>query len=318
MEKILVTGAMGFVGSHWCEHLLQKGKFVYGFDLGLKNKKLLEYDNFIFIQDTVKDFQLLERLVKEVDCVCHFAGIAEPRQYIESPRKVIDITAIVGLKIIDMCRYMGKLFFLTSTSEIYGKSPNIPFKEDDDRVLGSTAKHRWCYSTSKALLEHYLEACAQSRELDFIIVRLFNVYGPYLKGRVVSNFVENALEGKDLIVEGNGSQTRCFTYIDDMIEAFDLLCNTPKCRNNVFNVGNPVESSIVELAETTIDAANSSSKIIYKNHGTVYGRKYEDIPRRVPDITKISNFTGWEPKTDLSTGLRKYVENIRKNEVFCE
>jgi UDP-glucose 4-epimerase len=185
MQKYLVTGAMGFIGSHWCEHLLKKGKQVFGIDLGLHYPKLMEYDNFVFIQDTIKNYDMLEKAIGQVDCVCHLAGIAYPEQYIQNTCKVIDITAVVGIKIIEMCLLTGKLFFFTSTSEIYGKNNKIPFKEDDDRVLGSTSTSRWCYSSSKAILEHYLNACSYSREINHITVRLFNVYGPRLKGRVV-------------------------------------------------------------------------------------------------------------------------------------
>ena len=308
MNKFLVTGAMGFVGSHWCEHLLKKGKIVYGVDLAPRYPKLLDYDNFTFIHDTVKDYHLLRKLVNKADCVCHLAGIANPDQYVQSPRKVIDLTAIVGVQIIDMCRYTGKLFFLTSTSEIYGKSSKIPFKEDGDRVLGSTLTKRWCYSTSKALLEHYLDACQHSKELDYIIVRLFNVYGPRLEGRVVSNLLNNVMKNEDMILHGDGNQTRSFTYIDDVMEAFDLLISQLKCYNHVFNVGNSRETTLNELARIIKKQSASSSNIKYIEHHRHYGNSYEDIPRRVPDVSKIKSFSGWVAKTPLEKGVAKVLK----------
>jgi len=315
-DKFLVTGAMGFVGSHWCEYLLKKGKVVYGIDLAPKYPKLMEYKNFTFIHDTIKDYDLLRRLVDQADCVCHFAGIANPDQYITSPRKVIDLTAIVGAQIIDMCRFTGKLFFFTSTSEIYGKSPKIPFREDDDRVLGSTTTKRWCYSTSKALLEHYLDACGYSKELEYVIVRLFNVYGPRLEGRVVANLLNNALSDKDLIVHGDGKQTRCFTYIDDVVEAFYRLIENKKCYNQIFNIGNPRETDMNELARIIKNTGKSASRIRYVRHKDYYGAGYEDISRRVPDISKITKFTGWKPTTSLESGLSKTLKYVKAEKAY--
>jgi len=313
MQKYLVTGAMGFIGSHWCEHLLKKGKTVYGYDMRPHCPKLMEYDNFIFVHDTIKNYRMLEKTVEQVDCVCHLAGIATPDQYVKYPLRVMDITAVAGIELIEMCRLSGKLFFFTSTSEIYGKSENVPFKEDGDRVLGSTTTKRWCYSTSKALLEHYLDACAYSKELDNIIVRLFNVYGPRLKGRVAANFLRSALSGEDIVVHGDGKQTRSFAYIDDVIEAFDLLMDNPNCYNQIYNVGSPSETSINELVETINKVGNFTSEIKYMPHHQYYGESYEDIERRVPDISKIKEYTGWSPKTSLEEGIAQTIEYMRNN-----
>ncbi|MBW1740207.1 MAG: GDP-mannose 4,6-dehydratase [Deltaproteobacteria bacterium] len=313
IEKYLVTGGMGFIGSHWCEFLLEKGKTVYGLDLGPYYPKLFEYDKFFFIQDTIKNYGILKRAVDRVDCVCHFAGIAEPGQYVAFPRKVIDITAVVGIKLIEMCRLTGKLFFFTSTSEIYGKSSKVPFKEEDDRVLGATFTKRWCYSTSKAVLEHYLDACACAKELSYITARLFNVYGPRLQGRVVSKFLDSFLSNEDIIIHGDGSQTRSFTYIDDIMEGFDLLINNPKCYNEVFNIGSERETSINELAAMMKEIGKFNSQIRYMPHRKYYGESFEDVSRRVPDISKIKQYTGWSPKTTLEEGLDKMIR-YAKNE----
>jgi len=305
METFLVTGAMGFVGSHWSEYLLKKGKKVYGIDLGLRAEHLLDYEKFIFVHDTIKNYDILRTLVEQVDCVCHFAGIASPEQYIKYPRKVIDITAVAGVQLIEMCRMREKLFFFTSTSEVYGKNNDVPFKEEDDRVLGATTTPRWCYASAKALLEHYLDACALARELDYLIVRLFNVYGPRLNGRVVSDFVDRAMRGEPLVVHGDGRQTRSFTYIDDVIEAFYQLVSDPACHRNVFNIGNPTESTIVELAETVRRIIAPSIDIEFVPYVDYYGDGYEDIYRRVPDVSKLERHIGWAPATTLEAGIGK-------------
>ena len=311
MDKYLVTGAMGFVGSHWCENLLKQGKIVYGLDVNPSCLKLLGYDKFVFIHDSIMNSNILKNAVDKVDCVCHFAGIAEPDLYTKYPRKVMEVVAGAGIELIEMCRLSDKLFFLTSTSEIYGKSNKVPFKEDGDRILGSTMTKRWCYSTSKAILEHYLDACAFSKELNYVIVRLFNVYGPRLKGRVVSLLINNALENNDLLVHGDGKQTRCFTYIDDVIDAFNRLTNDPKCYNQVFNVGNPVETSMNDLAKAIIKNGNFSSEIKHMDHYQYYGKSYEDIKRRVPDISKIKKYTKWEPNTSLEKGIAKTIDFMK-------
>ncbi len=314
MNKFLVTGAMGFIGSHWCKFLLENGKTVYGMDLEPTAPELLEYKNFIFIHDTIKNHEILQNAVNQVDCVCHFAGIAEPYQYLKYPRKVIDITAVAGIQLIEMCRVTGKLFFFTSTSEIYGKNTKVPFKEEDDRVLGATTSKRWCYASSKAIVEHYLDACAMSKELDYLVVRLFNVYGPGLRGRVVSNLIDNALRGEELVLHGDGKQTRCYTYIDDVIEAFNLLLFDRNCYNQVFNIGNKRETSVIELAESVKNSGQFSSDIKFLSHNQCYGEGFEDISIRVPDISKLQKYTGWEPKTTLEEGLSKSIKH-RKNEL---
>jgi UDP-glucose 4-epimerase len=308
-----VTGAMGFVGSHWCEYLLRKGHKVIGLDLGKWHSRLMNYDNFNFVQDTIKNIKIVKNCIEQCDCVCHFCGIATPQTYVESPLKVIDITASTSIEIIDLCRLKEKLFFFTSTSEIYGKSQDIPFKEDGERVLGSTTTHRWCYSSSKALIEHYLQACADSKDLNYITVRLFNVYGPRLKGRVVSNFLENAFADQPLIVHGDGTQTRSFTYIDDVLRAFEDLIADPKCYNKVFNVGNPMETSIKDFAQHVLKITGSNAPIIHQNHQEYYGDSYEDVPRRVPDISRLKSHTGWEPEISLEEGLRRTVAYMREN-----
>ena len=179
----------------------------------------------------------------------------------------------------------------------------LPFKENDDRVLGSTTTKRWCYSSSKALVEHYLEACVSQDNIDYRAARLFNVYGPRLKGRVVAYFLKNSLQNKDLDINGTGKQTRCFTYIDDVIEAFNLILHADNCKNQIFNIGSNNEISIEEFAKKIIKITKSKSKLRKVSYNEQFGKSYEDIDRRVPDISKIENYVNWKPKTSLEDGI---------------
>ncbi len=314
MDTVLITGAMGFLGTHLTERLLKAGKTVWALDLfdPPHARHLQDYDRFHLVVDTIRNRTTLQKLVDRADTICHLAAVACPDQYVRNPRKVMDISLLAGLDLVEMVRLTDKFFFFTSTSEVYGKSPALPFAEDDDRVLGSTDVNRWCYSTSKSALEHYLKACHQEHQLDYAIVRLFNVYGPHLKGRVVSRYVEAAVENRPLIVHGDGNQTRCFTYVDDVVEAFLGILNNPKAHNQTFNIGNPVETSILDLARTVLrEAGRPETDLEFVSHQSAVGDSYEDIPRRVPDISRIREVLGWEPSTDLRTGLQRMIHDYR-------
>lgn len=309
MHRVLITGGMGFLGSHFTERLLAQGKEVYALDLAEPPfaAELRSYDRFHMVVDTLFNRSTLSRLVDRCDAICHLAAIACPDRYVHEPRKTMDIGLRAGLEVIDHARRAGKFLFFTSTSEVYGRNPKVPWGEEDDRVLGSTAVDRWCYSTSKAALEHYVRACQLEGELEHVTVRVFNAYGPRLRGRVLDRFVTSAIEGRPLTVHGDGSQTRCFTYVDDLIDGFVRLLETPTAHNQVYNVGNPEEVSIRELA-TRIDAlAGRGSGLRFAPHAESLGERYEDIPRRVPDITRIREAIGWRPTTDLDAGLARTI-----------
>lgn len=316
METFLVTGALGFVGSHLCHRLLAEGKRVYGFDVVDRpiRKKLQEHPGFTFVHDSIRNYALLERLVAKSDCVCHLAAVAEPLEYVERPHRVMDVDLRAALELVDMTRLSGALFFFTSTSEIYGRNPAVPWKEDADRVLGSTKVRRWCYSSSKSAVEHYIQACHHSGQLDFVITRLFNVYGPGLRGRVVNAFLDRFLAGEPITVHGDGAQTRTFTYIDDAIDAFIRLIADPKAHNDIYNVGNEVETSVLQLAETMKATGEFASEIVFEPHEVTLGKSYEDIPRRVPDVTRIRETIGWESTTSLPDGIIKLIEAARREQ----
>jgi len=305
--KIFVTGAMGFIGQHWCLKLLEEGHIVCGLDLKKKNKIFNKYKNFEFYKNTVFNYKLIKKLVDKNEVICHFAGIANPKDYILEPARVIEVTASASIKILEMIKNTKKKFIYTSTSEIYGKSPKIPFEENDDRLLGSTSVKRWCYSTSKALVEHYILALNEKNKLRFNIFRLFNVYGPGLSGRVVTDFINLAKKDKDLIIFGNGNQTRSFLYVDDCMDAFYKVLINKKCENQIFNVGTKKETTVKELSKLILKLTRSKSKIKYRKITSFKIKGYEDIDRRVPNNKKIKKFIKWSPKTNLKNGLIKTI-----------
>jgi UDP-glucose 4-epimerase len=314
MDRVLITGGMGFLGSHLAHRLLEEGKEVWCLDLFEHPfaERLRDYDKFHLVVDTIKNRPVLKRLIDKVDLVCHLAAIASPDQYVKHTRKVMDITLLSGIDVIEMMRLTGKMLFFTSTSEIYGRNLKVPYSEDDDRVLGSTDIDRWCYSTSKAALEHYIRACHLDGQLDHVTIRVFNCYGPRLTGRVVNRFVDQAILGRPLVVHGDGSQTRCFTWVDDLVDGVLDLLNTPKAHNRVYNIGNPVETSVLELARLTLEEAGADPSLIqFQTHAEAIGKSYEDIPRRVPNISRIQDTIGWGPTTSLREGLRRMIQYRR-------
>lgn len=307
-KVFFVTGAMGFIGTHWCKKLLDEGHIVYGLDI---KKNTIKNKNFKFFKNTVFNFKLLESLIKKSNIVCHFAGIAEPRLYLTNTSEVINLTVKPSFKIVELCvKYKKKILF-TSTSEIYGKSTKIPFKESGDRLLGSTNYSRWCYSTSKSLVEHLIIANGEDKKLDYIIFRLFNVYGPGLKGRVVDNFIIKALNQKPLLINGSGNQTRCFLYIDDCIDAFYKIFKK-NIKKEVFNIGQSKEHTIKDLAKIIIKITGTKSKIVLKSNQLYKFKGFQDIDRRVPDHQKIKKKINWKPIYSLEYGLRNMIADLTK------
>ena len=312
MKTYFITGVMGFIGSHWAKNLLESGHKVIGIDTNNNSQNLFDYNNFKFFNESIlNNSSRLDELIQKSDNVLHLASIAEPERYLKHPKTVIDISTIASFEIIQKCIKYKKRIFFTSTSEIYGKNTIIPFREDDDRHLGSTTIKRWCYSSSKAIVEHYLEACSFQDLLEYRIVRLFNIFGSNLKNRVVSRFVEKALNNEDLEINNKGNQTRCFTFIDDAIDAFNLIEKNENCKNQIFNIGTTTETSILELAKIIIKLSNSKSKIIFKTYEEQFGNSYEDIQRRVPSIDKLKELTGWQPRFTLEAGLKEMIKHFK-------
>jgi len=307
-STILITGCGGFVGSHLTEALLSRNHSIIGLDLCFPEYLTSNLSgNFRAITGSVHDDSLVSKLVERADQVIHLAAIASPHAYVKNPKRTIDINLNASIGLIERLRFTGKPIFFASTSEIYGKNPAVPWKEFDSRILGSTSINRWCYSTSKAMVEHYLYACAQEGSISFNGVRIFNCYGPRLRGRVVDRFISDAIARKKLVVHGDGEQTRCFTYISDLISALIVLVESAIKQNKFYNIGNPIEHSVNSLARIICEeqGLDFNSYIEYVPHSSAIGESYEDIPRRVPDCSLALSELGWEPKVHLREGISK-------------
>ncbi len=289
MRRILITGGAGFVGSHLVERLLAGGWSVCSLDIAPHPELPRSSTSPVFraVQGSIGDGPLLAGLLDDADVVCHLAGIATPSDYATRPREVMDVNLVHSLAVVGALRGRGKPLLYASTSEVYGRSPDVPFAEDGDRVLGSTAVHRWCYSASKGAVEHYIAACHAAGELDYVTVRLFNAYGPRLQGRVV-----------------DASQTRCFTWIGDVIDALVGLLATPGAWNTAYNVGSTEPVSVLELAGEVVRQVGALP-IERVPYARVFGPRHEDIPQRVPRIDRLAAATGWSPSTPLAEGLAR-------------
>ncbi len=317
--KILITGGGGFLGSHLGDHFLKEGHEVFALDLAkdFKVAHNIGNKNFHYIKDSIFNEDLLDALILKCDLVYHMAAVVGVEHYVDDPYNVLNVNINGVQNVLRMAYKYGKKVIFTSTSEIYGRNPKIPFSENDDRVLGSTKIDRWCYSTSKAAGEHFCFAY-HSMGLPVTIVRYFNVYGPRLDrvdvGRIITIFMGQILKKKNLTVIGDGKQTRCFTYVEDAIRATIEAGMSEKANGEVFNIGTDRETTINELAEIMIKVSESKSKIEYVNQESIYGKSYEDIRRRVPDITKMKTVLNVTPEISLEDGMRKTVEWFIENE----
>jgi len=317
--KVLITGGAGFLGSHLADAFLDRGDEVFVLDEAPTTKihHRLGHERLHFDHDSVLNEPLLEELVARVDLVYHFAAIVGVEHYVVDPYRVLNVNVNGTQSVLKFACKHGRRVVFASTSEVYGRNPKVPWREDDDRVLGPTSIDRWCYSTSKAVGEHFCLAYAKLG-LPVTILRYFNVYGPRLDGmgvgRVVTIFLSQALRGEPLTVVGDGSQTRCFTYASDAIAATVAAGVRTEAVGGVFNVGCDVEVSIRTLAERIIHHSGSTSPIVCVPAEAVYGRSYEDIPRRVPDIQRMQEILGVTPTVSLDDGLRETIESFRGEE----
>ncbi len=315
--KVLVTGGAGFLGSHLVEAFLERGDQVMVMDIAgtakiehlLANKRL-EYHNASFMNPDV-----VGRLMRGVELVYHMGAVVGVEHYVTDPYKVLNVNVNGTQNVLAAAMDHGCRVVFGSTSEVYGRNPNVPYKEYDDRVLGSTSIDRWCYSTSKAVGEHFCFAYYK-KGLPVTIVRYFNVYGPRLDaidlGRVVTIFMGQVLRGEDVTVVGNGSQTRCFTYVSDAIRATVQAGLKGEAVGGIFNIGTDEEISILDFARAMIEMARSPSRIRFVTQQSVYGNSYEDVQRRVPDNTRMSEILGVAPEISLREGLQRTVEWFRR------
>jgi UDP-glucose 4-epimerase len=317
--RVLITGGGGFLGSHLGDGLLAAGHEVMALDIApdLKVRHNLGRPGFRYLKGSVFDTDLLESMVAKSDLVYHLAAVVGVEHYVEDPFHVLNVNVNGTQNVLKLAHRYDKRLVFASTSEVYGKSRDTPFREDGDRLLGSTEIDRWCYSTSKAVGEHFCFAYGKLG-LPVVIVRFFNAYGPRLDridvGRVITIFMGQLLRGEDLTVIGDGRQTRAFTYVDDAVEALVRAGTLPAAVGRIFNIGSDRETTILELAETMIRACpGTGSKVRLVRQEDVYGASYEDIPRRFPDITRMRTILGVEPKVPLEEGLRRTIEWFRSD-----
>jgi UDP-glucose 4-epimerase len=313
--RALITGGAGFIGSHLSEALLDQGDEV----LVLDNLSTGSIDNiahlkgrrgFEYFVDTVTNEPLLAELIDRADVVFHFAAAVGVKLIVEQPVYTIE-TNVHGTEVVlKHANKKKKLVVIASTSEVYGKSEDVPFREDSDLVLGPTPKHRWAYACSKAIDEFLALAYHRETQLPAIIVRLFNTVGPRQIGRygmVVPRLVEQALARKPLTVFGDGNQTRCFGYVGDAVKSLLLLMDHPGAPGEIFNIGSTEEVSITRLAERVLHLTGSQSEIVYVPYDQAYEAGFEDMPRRVPDTSKALRFIGFTPGTALDDILRSVI-----------
>ncbi|MDP7116481.1 MAG: GDP-mannose 4,6-dehydratase [Candidatus Woesearchaeota archaeon] len=310
--KVLITGGAGFIGSYVSEKELALGNEVIAFDVSGDEKiqHLLDNPKFEYVKGSILDRELLETHIQKVDLIYHLAAIANVQHYILDPLRVLDIGVKGTIAVLELAHKHKKKVLFSSTSEVYGKNPKIPWKENDDRVLGPTTIDRWCYSSSKAVGEHYCYAY-KKKGLKVVVVRYFNVIGPRLDaldtGRVITIFLGQLLKGKPITVIGDGKQTRCFTDVEDAAEATVQAMHSPKTEGDVLNIGNDTETTIKDLAELMIKLGNFTSKIEHVSKDDVYGKEYEDVPRRQPNVDKVKKLLGWKASIPLEETLKKTI-----------
>jgi nucleoside-diphosphate-sugar epimerase len=299
---ILITGVSGFVGFNLSNLLIEKGFDVTGTDI--VRDPLLDNRVRYVRSDVTTRGSITRLLTDDTETVVHLAAIVGVANYLEDPLKVIEANFLATLDIARACAKAHKKLVFASTSEIYGKNPAVPWKEDDDRVLGSTAKSRWTYGSSKALAEHAILALSERGELDAVIFRLFNLYGAHQTPvNVVARSVARILSGQTLQVYDDGTQTRCFTYVDDAVDAIHRLMVRENCLGEAFNIGSNVEVSMLRLMKELKSAAKSDCELEFVKKSNNARTGYEDIPRRVPAIGKIRKYAGWKGSRSLKAGL---------------
>jgi UDP-glucose 4-epimerase len=316
---VLITGGAGFIGSHLSDALLAAGHTVQVIDDlstgSMQNiAHLKEHPRFRYVIDSVSNEQLLAELVDQADVVFHLAAAVGVKKIVEEPVSTIE-TNVHGTEVVlRQANKKKKLVVIASTSEVYGKSTAVPFTEEHDLVMGPTHKHRWAYACSKAIDEFLALAYHKEKKLPVIIVRLFNTVGPRQSGQygmVIPNFVRQALLGHPITVHGDGTQSRSFTSVGDVVRALMALAVEPKAIGQVFNIGNGEEISIMALAEKIKAMTGSASPIQVIPYDQAYESGFEDMPRRVPDISRIRALVGYEPQVNLDEILASVIDHMR-------
>ncbi|HEX9458708.1 MAG TPA: GDP-mannose 4,6-dehydratase [Thermoanaerobaculia bacterium] len=313
--RVLITGGSGFIGSHLADHYLSRGDEVSIIDDlstgSIENIAHLKSNpRFHYTIDTVQNMPLVAELADACDVIVHLAAAVGVKLIVESPVRTIE-TNVRGTEVLlSVANKKKKRILIASTSEVYGLSTDVPFREDGNLVMGATTKGRWSYACSKAIDEFLALAYWREKKLPTTVVRLFNTVGPRQTGQygmVIPTFVKQALSGRPITVYGSGEQTRCFGYVGDVVKALVALMDHPDAIGNVYNIGSSEEISINALAERVRDLAGSRSEIVRIPYGEAYEEGFEDMPRRVPDTTKIHKLIDFRADTTLDTILKEVI-----------
>lgn len=316
----MVTGGSGFIGSHLVEKLLADGNEVHIFDsqpLDTVNNlaAVKKHPGFHYFEGDIRNKESLSKFWQpEARVIFHLASIVGIRNYIADPLKLIDISVVGTKYLLEVAREHGTKVIFSSTSEIFGKNPNVPWDEKGDRVLGPTSVDRWSYSSSKAVCEHMLYGIHRQCGLPFSIVRFFNAYGPRQNAYfVVSQSVYKVLRNEQPLLYDDGKMTRCFTYIDDIVRGLLKIAVNPQAVGEDFNLGNCVEISMKEVVETILRAAGSRIGYRIFNTHKEYGERYEDIQRRIPRVEKAARLLDWQAEIQLEEGVRRIIDWAKNN-----
>ena len=314
--RVLITGGAGFIGSHLADAYLQRGDDVLVIDdlsTGtIENiRHLKDNPKFHYTIDSVHNQPVTAELVDQSDVIFHLAAAVGVKLIVESPVRTIE-TNVRGTEIIlALANKKKKRVLIASTSEVYGLSADVPFREDGNLVMGATTKGRWSYACSKAIDEFLALAYWREKKLPTTVVRLFNTVGPRQTGRygmVIPTFVKQALSGRPITVYGDGKQTRCFGYVGDVVGALIKLMDQDEAIGNVYNIGSNEEISITDLAKKVRELTNSDSEIVFVPYDEAYEEGFEDMPRRVPDISKIYQLVGFRPEMSLEGILKSVID----------
>jgi len=319
--RYLITGGAGFIGSHLSEELLRRGHQVYVVDDlstgSIDNiRHLKTHDRFHYTIDSCSNQHLMAELVDGCDKIYHLAAAVGVKLIVESPVRTIETNIRLTEIMLNLANKKKRPIFVASTSEVYGKSEQFPFNEDADTVMGATTKGRWSYACSKAIDEFLAIAYWKEKKLPTVVARLFNTVGPRQTGQygmVVPNFVRQALAGEPITVFGDGKQSRCFTHVSDVVRALIGLMDHESAYGNVYNIGNNVEISMNDLAKQVREMCGSKSEIVLIPYEKAYEHGFEDMPRRVPDLSKIKKAIAWQPTIALAQILTDVIDHQRRS-----
>ena len=326
-DRVLVTGAAGFVGRHLVPRLLEGTDEVVATDLSPgppdRYADRVDGENLSYVQGDLTEAAFREALLEDgdpFDRVFHLAAVVGVNAYVEDPLRVTEVNVVVTERLLELLADRDVRFVFTSTSEVYGRNPDVPWSEADDRVIGAPTVDRWSYATSKSACEHMLHGLSASeRPFEATVVRPFNLYGPGQRPDfVLPAFVDRVVSGEPPTVFDGGDQTRCFTYVEDFVEGALAASVHPDAAGEAFNLGSTRETRIRDLAEMVVEAAGADLDPEFVDGSEVYGDSYEDLGRRVPDTSKARDVLGWEASTSLETGIERVLAWRRARETDVE